>query len=88
MTLVYISYFDENTIGPPTNLDWKNARAFSQFQKIYYDVILELSGSLYVTSNLAFSQLALVQSEILKYVANDDHLLCVTIETKRKFDKY
>ncbi|KAF7832006.1 zinc finger BED domain-containing protein RICESLEEPER 2-like [Senna tora] len=85
----YMDYFDEKTIGPPSHDDWKNAKVFVEFLKIFYDVTLELSGSLYVTSNLAFPQLALVQSEIVKHVSSYDPLLSgMAFEMKKKFDKY
>ena len=59
-------YFQESGSrgAPPSNEDWKNASAFIKFLKIFYDITLALSGSLYVTSNSVYTHLSLVQSEI------------------------
>ena len=65
----YTIYFmeDSKREGPPSNDDWNNARAFTNFLRIFYDVTLSFSGSLFVTSNSAFTHLSLVQSEIKKW---------------------
>ena len=67
----YLDYFDEKIVGPPNVLHWTNAKMFTTFLKIFYDNTLELSGSLYVTSNNAYPQLALIQSELLKWSVGD-----------------
>ena len=85
----YVDYFDEKTIGPPSSLDWTNAKIFTKFLKIFYDCTVELSGSSYVTSNGAFPQLALIQSELMKWVVSGDFLLSgMAVEMKIKYDKY
>ena len=37
---------------PPEKEDWKRARAFVKFLKMFYDVTLKFSGSLHITSNI------------------------------------
>ena len=85
----YVDYFDENTIGLPSSLDWTNAKIFTKFLKIFYDYTMELSGSSYVTSNGAFPQLALIQSELMKWAVSGDFLLSgMVVEMKSKYEKY
>lgn len=89
----YLVYFgavdDDKNVGPPNNQDWDNARVFVKFLKIFYNVTLAFSGSLYVTSNGAFHQLALVQSEVKKWSCDLDSLLgLMATDMKRKYDKY
>ena len=85
----YIEYFDDKTQGPPSLNDWTNARMFTKFLKGFYDMTLDLSGSLYVTSNNAFPQLSLIQSELLKWSSSDGLLLSgMATKIKKKFNKY
>ncbi|KAA0046350.1 zinc finger BED domain-containing protein RICESLEEPER 2-like [Cucumis melo var. makuwa] len=46
----------------PNKEDWTNARMLIRFLKVFYDVILKISGSLYTTSNLVFHQITVVQN--------------------------
>ncbi|KAI4297605.1 hypothetical protein L6164_037489 [Bauhinia variegata] len=39
---------------PPSLDDWKRARVFTKFLKIFYDATLSFSSSLHVTSNVFF----------------------------------
>ena len=89
----YSIYFmeDSKRVGPPTTADWNNGRAFVNFLKIFYDVTLSLSGSLYVTSNSAYTHLSLVQSEIKKWTESDMHdslLHVMALDMKAKYEKY
>ncbi|KAI4318084.1 hypothetical protein L6164_025892 [Bauhinia variegata] len=51
---------------PPNSDDWKCARVFTRFLKIFYDATLSFSSSLYVTSNVSFHKLIDIQQTLLK----------------------
>jgi hypothetical protein len=55
---------DENNLVIPGFLDWENDRAFMKFLKTFYDATLNMSGSTYVTSNLYFMQLCIIQKTL------------------------
>lgn len=42
----------------PTKEDWANARMLHRFLKVFYNVTLKISGSLYTTSNLVFHEIS------------------------------
>ena len=52
-------------------------------------VTLQLSGSLYVTSNAFFYEFVLVQSELLILSRNEDSMLkYIVASVRKKYDKY
>jgi hypothetical protein len=59
------SLFDEknakNSLGPPTYDDWAHIRIFLKFLKLFYDVTMRLSESLYVTCNMYFQEICGIQ---------------------------
>ncbi|KAI4297652.1 hypothetical protein L6164_037534 [Bauhinia variegata] len=57
----YVEHFGE--LGPPSASDWLNANVFLKFLKIFYDAAMILSGTLHITTNSAFHQLALILIE-------------------------
>lgn len=50
---------DDNLAAPPF-YDWNNVVVFVQFLKVFYNISLRFSGSLYVTSNAIFHDNAMV----------------------------
>ena len=44
-------------LGPPDFKDWENVKVFVKFLKLFYEVTLRFSSSLYVTSNVFFHEL-------------------------------
>ena len=48
--------------GPPTPKDWDEAHFLSQFLKRFYDATICLSGSLYVTAHLYFTEIYAIES--------------------------
>ncbi|XP_028801210.1 zinc finger BED domain-containing protein RICESLEEPER 2-like [Neltuma alba] len=86
----YTNYFVEKTlIGPPDASNWKDAKEFVVFLKVFYDITLQFSGSLYVTSNICFQHIADV-FVILHTRANNPNFL-VSDMAKRmeaKYEKY
>ena len=85
----YVSYFSEGTLGSPRSFDWENVRVLVKFLKIFYDSTLRISGSLYVTCNLLFQELCIVQTSLSKLCENRDPFLSVmAMSMKKKYDKY
>jgi hypothetical protein len=76
-------------LRPPLEDDWKNIRNFSKFLQVFYELTVEISGSLYSTSNIYFSILQRVYNCLMEYCDSDDYLLSsMTIKMKMKYDKY
>ncbi|KAK9265824.1 hypothetical protein L1049_001791 [Liquidambar formosana] len=76
-------------IGLPTMDDWDNARVFVRFLKLFYNVTLKFSGSLYVTSNAFFYELISVQSKLISLCKSRDRVLGdIANLMRRKYDKY
>ena len=44
--------------GLPIEDDWKTVRSLGQFLEHFYELTLRVSGTLYVTSNILFDELA------------------------------
>jgi hypothetical protein len=76
-------------LGPPLEDDWKNNRNFSKFLQVFYEVTIEISGSLHLTSNIYFNILQKVYNCLMEYCDSDDCLLSsMAIKMKMKYDKY
>jgi hypothetical protein len=76
-------------LGPPTEDDWDNVGHFVKFLKVFYDVTLKISGTLYSTSNLFFQQLCTVRKNVLEYAQSPDPLMSsMAVKMKIKYDKY
>ncbi|CAL5347426.1 unnamed protein product [Camellia sinensis] len=75
--------------GPPTSQDWEDANVFTQFLQKFYDATVRLSGSLYVTSNLYFTEVCGIESALTEWGKSlDPSLKAMAIKMKTKFDKY
>ncbi|KAL4030457.1 hypothetical protein IC575_008694 [Cucumis melo] len=73
----------------PNKEDWTNARMLIQFLKVFYDVTLKISGSLYTTSNLVFHQITVVQNCISLNAGSANALLVgIANNMKEKVEKY
>jgi hypothetical protein len=80
---------EDNQLPIPGYLDWKNARILVKFLKIFYDVTLSLSSSLYVTSNMYFQQLCIIQNTLNDMCVSDDPIMsAMAANMKIKYDKY
>jgi hypothetical protein len=76
-------------LGPPTFEDWESVRVFLKFLKLFYDVTMRLSGSLYVTSNIYFQEICGIQAHLQAFSASGDYVLSVMAEKmKMKYNKY
>ena len=74
---------------PPTKHDWKKARLYVKFLKLFYNATLRFSGSLYVTSNAFFIEIMLIKNAIIELCDNEDvslHLMARGMSSK--LDKY
>ena len=62
---------------------------FMKFLKLFYEVTLRISGSLYTTSNLLFQELSTVYDHLQGYCEDDDYILStMAMRMKSKYDKY
>jgi hypothetical protein len=76
-------------LGPPTDDDWKKISCFVKFLKVFYDVTMKISGSLYSTSNLFFRELCIIHKHVKEYAQSSDPLLgAMARRMKVKYDKY
>jgi hypothetical protein len=62
-------------LGSPTDDDRYNIRHFIKFLQVFYDVTMQISGSLHSTSNLYFDVLCSVYSCLIEYFESSDPLL-------------
>lgn len=73
----------KKVLGSPTDDDWYNIRHFIKFLQVFYDVTIQISGSLHSTSNLYFDALCSIYSCLTEYSESSDPLLN-TIANKMK----
>lgn len=59
-------FFEKKLVGPPKPIAFEQATEFCKFLKLFYNVTLKFSGSLHVTSNVAFLQVSHVASILYK----------------------
>ncbi|KAL5542925.1 hypothetical protein UlMin_010635 [Ulmus minor] len=67
----YLPFFHEEDggpkkVGPPTSIDWENAKVFVKFLQTFYDVTLKFSVTLSVTSNIYYHEICEIQSQLLR----------------------
>ncbi|KAK2653287.1 hypothetical protein Ddye_013143 [Dipteronia dyeriana] len=90
----YQNYFKETEngqkrIGPPIFEHWENAKVFVQFLKTFYDVTLQFSASLSVTSNLYFHKWSTSNNQLTSMSGDGNHFVCeMASNMKCKFEKY
>ncbi|KAL5575147.1 hypothetical protein UlMin_016846 [Ulmus minor] len=66
---IYLLFFHEEDggskkVGPPTSIDWENAKVFVKFLQTFYDVTLKFSATLIVTSNIYYHEICEIQSQL------------------------
>ena len=90
----YVLYFkdkdgDEKRIGPPLLDDWENAKVFIRFLSTFYDITLDFSASLHVTSNIYFKSWCTIFNQLTSLSTERDPLVSkMAVSMKQKFDKY
>ncbi|XP_028768580.1 zinc finger BED domain-containing protein RICESLEEPER 2-like isoform X2 [Neltuma alba] len=83
------SFLEEKLIGPPSTVDWKDAKDFVSFLEVFYSSTLQFSGSLSVTSNVCFQHMVDVLDN-LNESANDHNSLMGNMAKRMqsKFNEY
>ena len=89
----YSSYFrtkeDNGGLGSPCMTDFQNYRAFVTFLRLFYNATKKFSGSLYVTSNVFYDEIFVIQESISNLVKSKNTLLKSTATNMQtKFEKY
>ncbi|XP_019241458.1 PREDICTED: zinc finger BED domain-containing protein RICESLEEPER 2-like [Nicotiana attenuata] len=80
---------DGNCAGSLVSDDWNNVRNLVKFLETFYELTLKVSGSLYVTSNVHFSEISEHSCMLKGLVASEDlELQSMAVRIKEKFDKY
>ncbi|KAK3188999.1 hypothetical protein Dsin_028560 [Dipteronia sinensis] len=90
----YVNYFrdDENEqkrIGPSNCDDWDNAKVFINFLATFYDITLDFSASLRVTSNIYFKSWCTIRNQLNSLTTEREPLVSkIVVSMQQKFDKY
>ncbi|TXG70006.1 hypothetical protein EZV62_004941 [Acer yangbiense] len=90
----YVNYFkgDENEqkrLGPPTLDDWDNAKVFINFLATCYDITLDFSASLRVTSNIYFKSWCTIRNQLNSLTSERDPVVSkIAMSMQQKFIKY
>lgn len=75
--------------GPPALKDWEEAHFLSQFLKRFYDETICLSGFLYVTAHLYFTEIYAIKSFLYDMSWSlEESLSNMAKKMKVKFEKY
>ncbi|WOL01603.1 zinc finger BED domain-containing protein RICESLEEPER 2-like [Canna indica] len=70
-------------------VDWDVVRRTITMLGLFYDTIIRVSGSLYVTSNIFWTEISDLLSAILEWTRSDDsNVKGMGTKMKTKFDKY
>ena len=73
----------------PNDLDWVAVQQLVAFLKVFYEMTIRISGSLYVTSNTFFSELCDLFCVLNDWMKSDDpYKRSMGLSMKSKFDKY
>jgi len=56
----------QSRVGPPTDVDWDNAKVFVRFLKVFYEVTLKVSASLHPMVHKTFHAIIAMEKEIDK----------------------
>jgi hypothetical protein len=76
-------------LGPPNYDNWDRIRTFLKIFKLFYDATLQLSGSLYLTSNMYWQEICDIQMHIQLYRDSGDYVLSSMAERMMmKYNKY
>ncbi|KAM3199981.1 zinc finger BED domain-containing protein RICESLEEPER 2-like [Capsicum annuum] len=90
--LQFVKDEEGTVIGAFSSDDWDHVKKITNFLQIFYDLTKEVSGSLYVTSNLHFLKIYEVSCYLKQLISSDDDgddlLGKITSNMKEKFDKY
>ncbi|KAF7126546.1 hypothetical protein RHSIM_Rhsim11G0012000 [Rhododendron simsii] len=93
-TLTYQKAFDRLCDDPNFKLNVREEEMDEDFDdvdgfEVFYTATLKFSGSLYVTCNVFFDEMVLIQQDIMKLCENEDsNLYDLAKSMRKKFDKY
>ncbi len=80
---------EDSQLVVPTYIDWENARAFVKYLKTFYNATLNISGSTYVTSNLCFLKLCVIEETLNEACFNSDPIMkSMGFNMKIKYERY
>lgn len=80
---------DGQPAGPLLSSDWDSVRRFMKLLQMFYELTLKVSGTLYITSNVLFLEIYVVDFSLKELMQNEDALLReMTKNMKEKVDKY
>ena len=80
----YIREFCLSKLKMCPSIDWKYARYFIKFFKVFYNATLIISYSLYVTSNTLLRQLCLIYTQLQAWRESKDLFLKIMAENMKK----
>ena len=89
MLLLKVTLMEKKVVGPPSDEDWKRARFFVKFLRMFYDFTLKFSGSLFVTSNTSFREIVNLHDRLTYMSSSDDEFVRdMATSMKSKYDQY
>ncbi|KZV41922.1 zinc finger BED domain-containing protein RICESLEEPER 2-like [Dorcoceras hygrometricum] len=73
----------------PTSTDWNNVRLFASLLQVFYEITLNVSGSLYVTANTFAHDISSIHTILKEWQESEDiDVYSMGARMKKKFDKY
>ncbi|KAL5824929.1 hypothetical protein ACOSQ3_020992 [Xanthoceras sorbifolium] len=90
----YMTYFCESKNGkqrvrPPNSVHWDNTKVFIRFLETFYNITLDFSASLHVTSNAYVVGWSTILNQLRFLSVNNDQLvIAMATSMQQKFDKY
>jgi hypothetical protein len=75
---------EKKGLGLPNDDDWANVRHLIKFLKVFYNVTMQISGSLYSATNKYFP----ILQKLYNCGSDDDMLSAMAYKVKLKYDKY
>ncbi|XP_077221636.1 zinc finger BED domain-containing protein RICESLEEPER 2-like [Tasmannia lanceolata] len=80
---------DVNGVRKPDHDDWENVRRMAVLLQNFYELIIRVSESLYVTSNTLFHEISEVECLLKQWCESEEsNLVMMGRRMKEKFDKY
>ncbi|CAA0806372.1 Zinc finger BED domain-containing protein DAYSLEEPER [Striga hermonthica] len=75
--------------GPPSIVDWENARRMVDILSHFYELTLRISGTSYVTSNEFYHEISSVNCLLREWIASNDlDIKAMGEKMKSKYNKY
>ncbi|CAH1437414.1 unnamed protein product [Lactuca virosa] len=85
----HLSLSDSNFQDCPSSDEWERVEKMCSFLKVFYDATLQISGSLYPTSNLYFPQIFGIHLKLVEEMKSpDEYMKRIATQMWNKFNKY